>query len=179
MLATPATLNSHDARRREDDTRRSPRILLSLAYTLGLLTVMSGVCAALLSLMFWSLRSDAPSAVRAGSGAAVNVEAILASEAYISGKQHFINTCTGCHQENGRGLPGLGLNIIPSNFVASASDAELERFIRSGRPVSDPNNITGVDMPPRGGNPALQPDHIRDIVAYIRGLEAQHNAAGM
>jgi disulfide bond formation protein DsbB len=44
-------------------------------------------------------------------------------------------------------------------------------FIKTGRPSGDPLNTTGVDMPPKGGNPALSDEQILDIVAYIRTLQ--------
>jgi len=45
-------------------------------------------------------------------------------------------------------------------------------FIKSGRPIWDAANTTGLDMPPKGGNPALSDEDLRKIVAYIRALHA-------
>ena len=50
------------------------------------------------------------------------------------------------------------------------SDQELLDFIKTGRPISHPDNTTGVDMPPKGGNPALTDEQLTDIIAYIRTL---------
>jgi hypothetical protein len=50
-------------------------------------------------------------------------------------------------------------------------DAELLEFVKTGRPVGDPLNTTGVDMPPKGGNPALSDVQILDIIAHIRTLQ--------
>jgi disulfide bond formation protein DsbB len=43
-------------------------------------------------------------------------------------------------------------------------------FNKPGRPATDPLNPTGVDMPPRGGNPALTDDDLVDIVAFLRSI---------
>jgi disulfide bond formation protein DsbB len=44
-------------------------------------------------------------------------------------------------------------------------------FVTKGRDPSDPLSTTGVQMPPRGGNPALTDQDLADIVAYVRTLE--------
>ncbi|WP_448601203.1 hypothetical protein [Thermoflexus hugenholtzii] len=41
-------------------------------------------------------------------------------------------------------------------------------FIKKGRPATDPANTTGVDMPPKGGNPALTDQDLADIIAFLR-----------
>ena len=65
---------------------------------------------------------------------------------------------------------GLGKPFTTSDFVTSKSDAELLAFIKVGRPVGDPDNTTGIDMPPKGGNPALTDAQLMDVIAYIRTL---------
>jgi mono/diheme cytochrome c family protein len=86
------------------------------------------------------------------------------------GKQIFASTCAACHGPNGEGVQGLGKNMQQSEFIASLSDEELLAFIKQGRPISDPKNTTGVDMPPKGGNPALSDEQLRDIIAYMRSI---------
>jgi len=79
-------------------------------------------------------------------------------------------TCAACHGPDGKGLPNLGKDFTTSEFVHSQSDAELLAFVKVGRPSGDPANDTGVDMPPKGGNPALSDEDILDIIAYIRTI---------
>jgi len=79
-------------------------------------------------------------------------------------------TCAACHGPDGKGLPNLGKDFTTSEFVHSQSDEELVAFIKVGRPSGDPANTTGVDMPPKGGNPALSDEDLFDIVAYIRSI---------
>jgi disulfide bond formation protein DsbB len=43
--------------------------------------------------------------------------------------------------------------------------------LKKGRPASDPANTTKVDMPPKGGNPALTDQDLADIVTYVRSLQ--------
>lgn len=88
------------------------------------------------------------------------------------GHAEFIASCSACHGANGHGVEGLGKPLDTSPFVASKTDAELIGFIKSGRPIWDAANTTGLDMPPKGGNPALSDEDLRKIVAYIRALHA-------
>ncbi len=87
------------------------------------------------------------------------------------GKDLFAGTCASCHGADGKGIPGLGKDFTTSTFVKEQSDAQLVEFIKKGRPASDPANTTKVDMPPKGGNPALTDAQIADLVAYIRTLQ--------
>ncbi|MEX0761598.1 MAG: cytochrome c [Dehalococcoidia bacterium] len=88
----------------------------------------------------------------------------------VAGQQKF-GTCAGCHAADATGIPGLGVSLVGTDFIADNSDQELLDFIKQGRPASDPANTTGVDMPPKGGNPALSDDDILDIIAYLRTLQ--------
>ena len=87
------------------------------------------------------------------------------------GKTLFTQSCASCHGADAKGLPGLGKDMTTSEFIKSQSDAQLLAFIKQGRPASDPANTTKVDMPPKGGNPALTDAQIMDIIAYLRTLQ--------
>ncbi len=88
-----------------------------------------------------------------------------------AGEGMFQATCSACHGPDAKGLPNLGKDMTTSEFIKGSSDAELLAFIKVGRSVSDPANTTNVDMPPKGGNPALSDEDLADIVAYMRTLE--------
>jgi len=88
-----------------------------------------------------------------------------------AGETQYQQSCSACHGQDAKGLPNLGKDLTTSDFVHSSSDQELLEFVKQGRPVSDPANTTGVDMPPKGGNPALTDQQILDIIAYLRTLE--------
>jgi mono/diheme cytochrome c family protein len=87
------------------------------------------------------------------------------------GKDKFTGTCSACHGPDAKGLPSLGKDLTTSTFAKGLTDAEMIHFVTTGRDPSDPLNTTGVQMPPRGGNPALTDQDLADIVAYVRTLE--------
>jgi disulfide bond formation protein DsbB len=88
----------------------------------------------------------------------------------VAGKTTFDTVCIACHGPGGVGVEGLGKPFTTSEFLLTVSDQELLEFIKTGRPISDPANTTGVDMPPKGGNPALTDEQLMDIIAYVRTL---------
>jgi len=88
-----------------------------------------------------------------------------------AGKEQFDMICSACHGFDGEGIEGLGKPFTTSTFLKEKSDEEMVEFIKVGRPSGDPLNTTGVDMPPKGGNPALNDEQILDIIAYVRTLQ--------
>ncbi|HSN77393.1 MAG TPA: cytochrome c [Anaerolineae bacterium] len=88
----------------------------------------------------------------------------------VKGKEHFA-TCAGCHGPDGKGITGLGKDMTSSEFIKSQTDEQLLAFIKVGRPATDPLNTVGVDMPPKGGNPALTDAQIMDIIAYMHSIQ--------
>ena len=112
--------------------------------------------------------SDSSSSSSAAEPAA---EEAMATGDAAHGEEVFVSTCLACHGEGGTGIEGLGKDMTTSVFIKGLSDKELLAFIKTGRSISDPDNTTGVDMPLKGGNPALTDDDIIDIIAYMRTLE--------
>jgi disulfide bond formation protein DsbB len=88
------------------------------------------------------------------------------------GKKVF-SSCVACHAKDGKGVKGAGKDLLHSQFVATSSDAQLLDFIKKGRAVNDPANTTGIQMPPKGGNPALNDAKINDVIVYLRSLQQQ------
>jgi disulfide bond formation protein DsbB len=88
------------------------------------------------------------------------------------GKKVF-TSCIACHAKDGTGVKGAGKDLVHSEFVARSSDAELVAFVKRGRDTADPANTTGIAMPPKGGNPALNDAKIADAVVYLRSLQQQ------
>lgn len=88
----------------------------------------------------------------------------------VKGEELFNQVCIACHGPGGVGIEGLGKPFTTSEFIPTQNDDELLAFVKTGRPISDPANTTGVDMPPKGGNPALTDEQILDIIAYVRSL---------
>jgi mono/diheme cytochrome c family protein len=79
--------------------------------------------------------------------------------------------CIACHATAGEGIDGLGNPLADSEFIASVTDDELFEFIVLGRGTNDPDNTSGIAMPPRGGRPNLSDAEIRDIIAYLSSLQ--------
>jgi disulfide bond formation protein DsbB len=127
-----------------------------------------------LSLVACSGRNQSQS--QTGGEAAQANEALAAPSTQgdpLAGKEKFTATCSACHGPAGEGIPGLGKDMKTSQFIAGKTDQELVEFIKVGRDPSDPLNTTGVAMPPKGGNPALNDDDLYDIVSYIRTLRQE------
>jgi disulfide bond formation protein DsbB len=92
----------------------------------------------------------------------------------VKGQVAFESTCISCHGNDGQGLPGSGKNLVKkSDWMKKQDDAALLAFVKTGRPTTDPLNTTQVDMPPRGGNPALTDEDLTNIIAYVRSLQAK------
>lgn len=96
---------------------------------------------------------------------------MLDAASVARGRDAFANTCTACHNEDGKGRPGLGRDLTNSAFVQAATDERVAKMISDGRAADDPMNITRVTMPPRGGNAALTDGEIADIVQFVRALQ--------
>lgn len=79
--------------------------------------------------------------------------------------------CATCHGADGRGIAGLGTDLVNSPLVRGLPDVQLVTFIALGRSAQDPLNTTGVEMPARGGNPLLTDQDLADITAYLRTLQ--------
>lgn len=88
-----------------------------------------------------------------------------------AGATLFTGTCSACHGPAGEGIPGLGKDLTASAFVIEKADQELIEFVKVGRDPGDPLNTTGIGMPPKGGNPALDDEDLQNIISYIRTLQ--------
>lgn len=88
-----------------------------------------------------------------------------------AGEVLFQQSCASCHGPDAKGVVGLGKDMTTSQFIQGLNDEELLAFVKTGRPTSDPLNTTGVDMPPKGGNPALTDAQLLDIIAFIHSVQ--------
>ncbi|QQS09523.1 MAG: cytochrome c [Phycisphaerales bacterium] len=80
-------------------------------------------------------------------------------------------SCIACHGKGGVGIAGNGKALANNEFIRSLDDDSLLAFIKQGRSPTDPKNSTGIQMPPKGGNPAMSDDDILDVIAYLRTLQ--------
>jgi disulfide bond formation protein DsbB len=93
------------------------------------------------------------------------------------GKTKFAMTCVACHGADGRGIKGGGKDLTTSAFVRAQSEEQLTAFIIRGRDPSDPANTTKIQMPPRGGNPALTDEQAEAIATYVLSLQQSATTA--
>ena len=101
-----------------------------------------------------------------GGGDAGGGDAMAAKIA--KGEKLYQQTCATCHGADGHGMPKLGKDLHNNQFTMSLTDEEMLAFVVEGRPAYHPDNTQGVDMPPRGGNPALTDEDILAIIAFQR-----------
>ena len=102
-----------------------------------------------------------------GGGAAGEIKPLPTGKA-TDGESVFMGTCIKCHGKDATGIEGSGTNLTISEFVRDHADAELVDYIKTGRPMNDPLNTTGIAMPPYGANPMLTDQDLADVVAYLR-----------
>lgn len=88
----------------------------------------------------------------------------------VAGKKLYDSACIACHGPDAVGVQGLGKSWVTSEFIKTQTDAQILDFVKKGRLASDPANTTGVDMPAKGGNPALTDQNLQDIIAYMRSI---------
>jgi disulfide bond formation protein DsbB len=89
----------------------------------------------------------------------------------VAGKDAYMKTCIACHGADAKGITNLGKDLTTSEFVKGKTNQELVEFFKVGRPAGDPLNTTGVDMPPKGGNPALTEADLLNIAAFVRSVQ--------
>lgn len=91
-----------------------------------------------------------------------------ATGATAAGEQLYLEACAACHGQHGEGIANLGNTLVDSTFVQDSTDAEVLAFIRTGRDVTDPENQSGLAMPPSGGRPDLSDAELLVIVHFLR-----------
>lgn len=83
----------------------------------------------------------------------------------------FVTYCSACHGADAKGIKGLGRDLTHNEWVQDLTDSEFLTYVNTGRAVDDPRNVSGVPMPPKGGNPALSDQEITNIIAFVRTLQ--------
>ena len=117
-------------------------------------------------------RDEEPAAAPAAADAGEAEAAAMVGDP-AAGEKIYQVSCVACHGADARGVEGLGKSLHPedSNFISERTDAELVEYVKVGRRVDDPLNTSGIDMPPKGGNPAMTEQEMYDVVAYMRTLD--------
>lgn len=135
------------------------------------LTVLAAALAAVV-LSACGSSAPAPTATAAGPKVSAEAQKYAALKGVAdNGAKAYQSACIACHGVDAKGMPSLGKDLTTSAFLKGLPDAEAVLFLAKGRPASDPLNTTKVDMPPKGGNPALKDQDLADIVAWLRTLQ--------
>jgi glucose/arabinose dehydrogenase/mono/diheme cytochrome c family protein len=93
-------------------------------------------------------------------------------EIVSQGRDVYLANCFSCHNPSSTGVAAhnIGKDLINNQFIQDSTDQELLDFIKKGRLATDPANVTGNEMPARGGNPNLTDEEISSAIAYLREL---------
>lgn len=79
----------------------------------------------------------------------------------------FGTNCVACHGPEGKGVEGLGVNLLESRLVADSSPADLVVFLQAGRAADAPDNVSGVPMPSFAW---MSDADLAEVAAYIKSL---------
>ena len=101
-------------------------------------------------------------------GAAVNAVNSADPVIVARGQQLYSQACAACHGVDAQGVLNLGNQLAGSDYIATHTDLELLEMVRQGRDLSNPENTTGLVMPPSGGRPDLSDEDMLSIIAFIR-----------
>lgn len=80
----------------------------------------------------------------------------------------YTQACAACHGPEAQGIANLGPTLIASPVLAEHDDAGVLEYIRAGVLLDNPNNKTGLVMPPSGGRPDLTDEQMLAIIAFLR-----------
>jgi len=109
------------------------------------------------------------------AGAAAGAMAAATANPVVQGERIFLNNCQGCHQQNGRGVPGAFPPLVGSEWVTGAPET-LVRILLQG--LTGPVQVAGATY--NGAMPAwkdvLKDEEIAAVATYVR--QWKPNAAG-
>lgn len=117
-------------------------------------------------LAFLQASNDRQAAATASAAPAISSTVAPAGAAGnpVRGAQVYQETCVACHGANGKGaLDGVPDLTGPAGRLAQTDDVLL-RHMMDG--FQSPGSL--MPMPPRGGNPDLSDQDMRDVLAHMR-----------
>jgi mono/diheme cytochrome c family protein len=79
-----------------------------------------------------------------------------------AGRAVYHRTCVSCHGEDGQGLRA-GVPDFRAGVMAYSTDSLLTHIKNGFHPPGRP-----LQMPPKGGNPQLTNEDIRNVLTYLR-----------
>ena len=93
-------------------------------------------------------------------------------EMITAGRETYLGNCYSCHRGGTTNVTAhrIGTALDDNDFIRDNTDEELLVFVQEGRAEDAPDNVTGNEMPPRGGNTNLGDEDILNTIAYLREL---------
>lgn len=80
-----------------------------------------------------------------------------------AGKKVYETTCVACHGKDGRGVVPGAPDFTKQKGVLAEANAMLDDHVKNGfKSPSSP-----LAMPPKGGNPNLSTQNIKNVVTYL------------
>lgn len=101
----------------------------------------------------------APAAAATAAPAPINTVNLF-PESISKGRVLFAENCLACHQDEGRGLPGVAPSLTSKEFLTAASDRFLFSTIKQGR----------ENTPMAAFGEYLKDDDIHSIISYLRSI---------
>lgn len=102
-----------------------------------------------------------------GHAGPAGTDATMASagaSAPASGEAIYGRSCIACHGADGAGvLPGVPDFTAPGGLLTQPDAVLIERITKGYQSPGSP-----LAMPPKGGDPSLTAQQIRDVLAYLR-----------
>jgi cytochrome c5 len=87
----------------------------------------------------------------------------LATDAVQAGKKIYEQGCIVCHGANGKGaIPGVPDLTRKDGPLSKTDDVLVKHALEGFQSPASP-----LAMPPKGGNPNLTPEQIRQVVSYL------------
>lgn len=107
--------------------------------------------------------------------ARVVIEKPLALASGTEGQQLFEAQCIACHGVDARGVDGLGVSLVDSGLVAAISEEDLVAFLKVGRMLTDPANVSGAVMP---GFAWLAEQDLVALAGHVKSIAQQASETG-
>lgn len=83
------------------------------------------------------------------------------------GSRLYAQQCIACHGPNGEGIGSLGVPLVNSALIRSASVREIVAFLKVGRMPDDAATLTGGVMP---GFAWLADEDLASIAVHLRNI---------
>ncbi len=101
-------------------------------------------------------------------GTPVDLAVTAEAAAAMVGANAYAEACAACHGDAATGVAGLGTDLTASTLLQTGSESEILAYMRAGSAVDDPNNQSGMVMPPSGGRPDLDDETLLAIIRHLQ-----------